>query len=574
MPVTHRELASGVAFVTGPREPGQARDGAGLARAGGVPGHARLLHGRQGAAADRLAADRRWAAADEPVAVVEQGTLPGQKTVRVDAERDRTLGRGHSRAGDHAGRPGRRAARAARVARDAAAVRADRRRDAGAGAGVGAGRAAARAGRRGRRGAGDPHPAARRDGPGRARLRPVVRHLPDRRRPALHPPPRRARPGGSDRGRDRPGHGAALRAHGIEADIVPSAPWPRGSSRRSPACRFGARCSSRAPRRGATSSSTRCASAARRSTSSRSTRPSRSRSTTPLAPPPPAPTTCSSPPASSVRFFAAAGGPLDGPAAGLDRPGHERRAARARRRARPRGRSAHARRADRRAPRRRRNVCGMSLGEPREHHASIGSTNERARELAEEGAAHGTLVTAERADRGARPAGSQLGHAPGRRDRRLADPARVRRPAAAARRARGRRRRRAVRAGEVAQRRLVDGRKVAGILVEARGWAVLGIGVNVALDPATLPAEVASGGGDARPARRVDATLSELLRALETRLGESSSRCWRRCASATRCSASPSAGTAARASAPGSTTPAACSSTSRTAPPRRSAPAK
>ena len=36
----------------------------------------------------------------------------------------------------------------------------------------------------------------------------------------------------------------------------------------------------------------------------------------------------------------------------------------------------------------------MSLGEPREHHDTIGSTNERARELAEEGAAHGTLVTA------------------------------------------------------------------------------------------------------------------------------------------------------------------------------------
>ena len=36
-----------------PREPGQARDGARLARAGGVPGHARLLHGREGAAADR-----------------------------------------------------------------------------------------------------------------------------------------------------------------------------------------------------------------------------------------------------------------------------------------------------------------------------------------------------------------------------------------------------------------------------------------------------------------------------------------------------------------------------------------
>ena len=39
------------------REPGQARDRSGLARAGGVPGHAGLLHGREGAAADRVAAD-------------------------------------------------------------------------------------------------------------------------------------------------------------------------------------------------------------------------------------------------------------------------------------------------------------------------------------------------------------------------------------------------------------------------------------------------------------------------------------------------------------------------------------
>src|SRR4051795_3095557 len=37
----------------------------------------------------------------------------------------------------------------------------------------------------------------------------------------------------------------------------------------------------------------------------------------------------------------------------------------------------------------------MSLGEPREHHETIGSTNDRARELAEAGAAHGTLVTAD-----------------------------------------------------------------------------------------------------------------------------------------------------------------------------------
>ena len=46
IPVTHRELASGVAFVTGhenPDKPETALDWPALAR---VPGHARLLHGR------------------------------------------------------------------------------------------------------------------------------------------------------------------------------------------------------------------------------------------------------------------------------------------------------------------------------------------------------------------------------------------------------------------------------------------------------------------------------------------------------------------------------------------------
>ena len=67
----------------------------------------------------------------------------------------------------------------------------------------------------------------------------------------------------------------------------------------------------------------------------------------------------------------------------------------------------------------------------------------------------------------------------------------------------------------------IDGRKVAGILVEARGWAVLGIGVNVALDPATLPDEVAAIAGTlGRDPSEIDATLAELLAALETRLGE------------------------------------------------------
>ena len=92
---------------------------------------------------------------------------------------------------------------------------------------------------------------------------------------------------------------------------------------------------------------------------------------------------------------------------------------------------------------RRRIWSFMSLGDPREHHETIGSTNDRARELAEQGAAHGTLVTAERADRGPRPPGAHVGDAAGHRDRRVAGAARVRRPAAAAGRARRGRRRRA-----------------------------------------------------------------------------------------------------------------------------------
>jgi BirA family biotin operon repressor/biotin-[acetyl-CoA-carboxylase] ligase len=68
---------------------------------------------------------------------------------------------------------------------------------------------------------------------------------------------------------------------------------------------------------------------------------------------------------------------------------------------------------------------------------------------------------------------------------------------------------------------LLDGRKVAGILVEARpqeGWAVLGIGVNVALAVEDLPVETAGTLG--RSPHELEATLGELLAALERRLGE------------------------------------------------------
>jgi BirA family biotin operon repressor/biotin-[acetyl-CoA-carboxylase] ligase len=163
----------------------------------------------------------------------------------------------------------------------------------------------------------------------------------------------------------------------------------------------------------------------------------------------------------------------------------------------------------------------MSLGEPREHHETIGSTNERARELAEQGAAHGTLVTAseQTAGRGRQgrgwvtPKGVAIAASLILRDYDELLPLRAGLAVADV-------------AGPDALVKWpndvwVEGRKVAGILVEARGWAVLGIGVNVAVDVSTLPPEAAEVAGTlGRDPSDVEPTLAELLRALEKRLGE------------------------------------------------------
>ena len=70
---------------------------------------------------------------------------------------------------------------------------------------------------------------------------------------------------------------------------------------------------------------------------------------------------------------------------------------------------------------------------------------------------------------------------------------------------------------------LIDGRKVAGILAEGRpdeGWAVLGIGVNVALRIDELPPELHDTAGTLglTPAD-LEPTLARLLAALERALG-------------------------------------------------------
>jgi len=81
IPVTHRELASGVAFVTGhenPDKPESMLDWAALAR---FPGTLVFYMGVRALPhiAEKLQAEGRKA--DEPVAVIERGTLPGQRTL-------------------------------------------------------------------------------------------------------------------------------------------------------------------------------------------------------------------------------------------------------------------------------------------------------------------------------------------------------------------------------------------------------------------------------------------------------------------------------------------------------------
>jgi BirA family biotin operon repressor/biotin-[acetyl-CoA-carboxylase] ligase len=161
------------------------------------------------------------------------------------------------------------------------------------------------------------------------------------------------------------------------------------------------------------------------------------------------------------------------------------------------------------------------VGRPRLHLRSTGSTNVRARALADAGAPHGTLVTAseQTAGRGRQgrtwvtPPGTAIAASlilrtfddllPLRAGLAVADlaggDARVKWP------------------NDV----LLGGRKVAGVLAEARApdWAVLGIGVNVALDPATLPPEVAEIAGTLGR-DDVEAALEELLAALAHRLAQ------------------------------------------------------
>jgi len=143
------------------------------------------------------------------------------------------------------------------------------------------------------------------------------------------------------------------------------------------------------------------------------------------------------------------------------------------------------------------------IGTPRVHHRSCDSTNARGRELAAGGAPHGTLVTAdEQADGRGRQGRSWT--APARTALLMSlvlrdlGPARELLPLVAA-----------VAVCEACEEAAppvrcrikwpndvwIDGRKVAGILIEGRpaeGWTVLGIGLNVSTGAGDFPPELSA----------------------------------------------------------------------------------
>ncbi len=159
------------------------------------------------------------------------------------------------------------------------------------------------------------------------------------------------------------------------------------------------------------------------------------------------------------------------------------------------------------------------LGAPRVHHRRTDSTNARARELAAAGAPHGTLVTAGEQSAGRGRQGRVWSAPPGRAllmSLVLREWPRLL-PLAAA-----------LAVAEVAREAttikwpndvLLDGRKLAGILVEGRsqeGWMVLGIGLNVALRPDDFPPELRDSAATlGRDPAEVEPALHELLGALD-----------------------------------------------------------
>lgn len=162
----------------------------------------------------------------------------------------------------------------------------------------------------------------------------------------------------------------------------------------------------------------------------------------------------------------------------------------------------------------------MCFGNPRHHRRSLDSTNDLARELAAAGAPQGTVVTAEEqvAGRGRQgrswtaPAGKALLYSAIVRpleQRHLVLPLAA--PLAVAEAAE-----------EMADVSCaikwpndvwIEGRKCAGVLIEARpqdGWAVIGVGLNVSIEPDEFPEELRETATSLGAGATVDGALQAL----------------------------------------------------------------
>jgi len=161
--------------------------------------------------------------------------------------------------------------------------------------------------------------------------------------------------------------------------------------------------------------------------------------------------------------------------------------------------------------------AGAGLGKPRVHLRRTDSTNTLARHFAARGLPHGTLVTAGEQSAGRGRQGRGWSAPPGSS---LLCSWVIREPAKLLSLAAG------IAVAEVCgddarlkwpNDVLIDGRKVAGILVEGRPqerWAVLGIGINVALDPERLPEELRDRAGTLGRAPSEREPMLERLRIL------------------------------------------------------------
>jgi BirA family transcriptional regulator, biotin operon repressor / biotin---[acetyl-CoA-carboxylase] ligase len=162
------------------------------------------------------------------------------------------------------------------------------------------------------------------------------------------------------------------------------------------------------------------------------------------------------------------------------------------------------------------------LGSPHVHYASIGSTNDRARELAADGAPDGAIVTADEQTAGRGRRGRSWETPPGQAlllSILLRDPPDLLtlRVAVAV----------ADACAEAAQIKWpndvrVNDRKVAGILCEQQpgeDWAIAGIGVNVAVDLERMAGELHTTAGTlGREQSDIEPFRDELLRRLQAAL--------------------------------------------------------